>query len=84
LLQNRRNAAVEKPAYWERLGYRIFGIIANDPFFWSLTKKLGRLGQPLHRLVKGATLDPAGAWTRTRDLPPLARVSFKEWWRNRS
>jgi len=84
LLQNRRNAAVEKPAYWERLGYRIFGIIANDPFFWSLAKKLGRLGQPLHRLVKGATLDPAGAWTRTRDLPPLARVSFKEWWRNRS
>jgi L-lactate dehydrogenase complex protein LldF len=83
LLHNRRNAAVEKPAFFERLGYKIFGIIAGDPVFWSLAKKLARLGQPLQKLVEGTALDPAKAWTKTRELPPLAPVSFKEWWRNR-
>jgi L-lactate dehydrogenase complex protein LldF len=83
LLHNRRNASAEKPNFLERLGYQIFGIIANDPTFWSLAKKLGRLGQPLQNLVQGTALDPAKAWTKTRDLPPLAPVSFKEWWRNR-
>jgi L-lactate dehydrogenase complex protein LldF len=83
LLHNRRNAAVEKPALFERLGYRIFGVIANDPTFWSLAKKFGRLTQPLQRLVRGTALDPAKAWTKTRDLPPLAPESFKDWWRNR-
>ena len=83
LLQNRRNAITGKPAFFERLGYKLFSIIANDPTFWSLAKKLGRLTQPLHALVKGSALDPARAWTKTRDLPPIAPVSFKEWWRNR-
>ena len=83
LLQNRRNAITGKPAFFERLGYKLFSIIANDPTFWSLAKKLGRLTQPLHALVKGTALDPARAWTKTRDLPPIAPVSFKEWWRNR-
>jgi L-lactate dehydrogenase complex protein LldF len=83
LLQNRRNAATEKPAFFERMGYKIFSIVANDPTFWSLAKKAGWLTQPLHALVKGTLLDPARAWTKTRDLPPMARVSFKDWWRNR-
>jgi L-lactate dehydrogenase complex protein LldF len=83
LLHNRRNASVEKPAFFERMGYRLFGLIANDPTFWLLAKKFGRLTQPLQNLVKGTVLDPARAWTKTRDLPPVALVSFKEWWRDR-
>jgi L-lactate dehydrogenase complex protein LldF len=50
---------------------------------WSLGKKLGRLAQPLQRFVLGTVLDPARAWTKTRDLPPLAKESFKDWWRKR-
>jgi len=34
-----------------------------------------------NQLVK---LDPAYAWTKTRDLPPIAQQTFKEWWRTRS
>jgi L-lactate dehydrogenase complex protein LldF len=83
LLQNRRNAAKGKPVFFERLAYKLFGFVANRPALWVLAKKLGRCGQPLQNLVKGTALDPARAWTQTRDLPPLAGESFKDWWRKR-
>jgi L-lactate dehydrogenase complex protein LldF len=83
LLHNRRNAAKEKPEFLEQTAYKIFGYLAVRPALWSLAKKLGRFGQPLQNLVKGTALDPARAWTRTRDLPPLAKESFKDWWRTR-
>jgi L-lactate dehydrogenase complex protein LldF len=44
---------------------------------------LGRFGQRFHPWVKGKRLDPAYAWTRTRELPPLAPQTFKEYWRKR-
>jgi hypothetical protein len=37
----------------------------------------------LRNLVNGRTLDPARAWTKTRDLPPMAGQSFREWWQAR-
>jgi len=83
LLHNRRNAAKEKPEFFEQAAYKIFGFLANRPTWWAVAKKLGRFGQPVQNLVKGTVLDPARAWTRTRDLPPLAKESFKDWWRNR-
>jgi L-lactate dehydrogenase complex protein LldF len=83
LLHNRRNAAKEKPEFFEQTAYKIFTFLANRPALWSIAKKLGRFGQPLQQLVKGTVLDPARAWTQTRDLPPLAKESFKDWWRNR-
>ena len=58
--------------------------MATRPALWSLVTKMGRLGQKLHGLVKGSRLDPAYAWTKTRDLPPIAQQTFKEWWRTRS
>jgi hypothetical protein len=39
------------------------------------------MGHIFHRLIKGTRLDPAYAWTKTRDLPPIAQQTFKEWWR---
>ena len=83
LLHNRRNAARKAPAFFEGLAYRMFGLVVNRPGWWSLAKKIARTVQPLQRPVKGTVLDPARAWTRTRDLPPLARESFKDWWRKR-
>jgi L-lactate dehydrogenase complex protein LldF len=83
LLHNRRNAAKAKPAFIERSLYQIFGFVANRPALWSIAKKLGRFSQPLQNLVKGTALDPAKSWTQTRDLPPFAQGSFKDWWRNR-
>ena len=83
LLQNRRNAAQEKPAFVERRAYKIFGFVVRRPALWAAAKKIGWLTQPLQRLVKGTALDPAKAWTQTRDLPPQPSESFKDWWRKR-
>ena len=83
LLQNRRNASKSKPAFFERMAYRIFGFVAARPWLWTLAKKFGWLAQPLQMLVKGTPLDPVKSWTHTRDLPVQPRESFKDWWRNR-
>ncbi len=83
LLHNRRNAAASKPSPFERLTYKMFAFAAQRPGLWALGKTLARLAQPLHGLVRGTGLDPAKAWTQTRDLPPVAGESFKDWWRKR-
>ena len=83
LLQNRRNAAQAKPSFFERLTYRMYGLVVRKPALWSLAKRLGRIGLPLEKLVKGSPLDPAKAWTKTRDLPPMPKESFKDWWKKR-
>ena len=83
LLQNRRNAVKQKPSFGEQTVFRLFAFGANRPKLWSFGMKIARLFQPLQTLVKGTVLDPAKAWTKTRDLPPLAPESFKDWWQRR-
>lgn len=84
LLQNRRNASAPasgKPGFLQRLAFKVFARTANNPALWSLTTKLSRIGMKLRGLVNGSVLDPAQAWTKTRELPPIARPSFREWWK---
>ena len=81
LLQNRRNASHAKPIRWQKLAFQLFAAVANHSWLWSLVTKLGRLGQRFHGLIKGSAVDPAQAWTKTRELPPIARQSFHEWWK---
>ena len=83
LLHNRRNASKEKPSFFERLAYKMFGFVVGRPGLWSLAKTIGRITRPLQNVVNGSPLDPAKAWTQTRDLPPPGKESFKDWWRNR-
>ncbi|MDB6017128.1 MAG: [Fe-S]-binding protein [Pedosphaera sp.] len=81
LLQNRRNSAHEKPSVIEKITFKIAGFVMNRPGLYAVVKKLARLFQPLHKLVKGTRLDPAYAWTQSRDLPTLPAESFKDWWK---
>jgi L-lactate dehydrogenase complex protein LldF len=81
LLHNRRNASRQKPGLMEKLAFRLFAFIINRPRVYATAKRAGRLMQRLHPLVKGSSLDPARAWTRTRELAPIARQTFKEYWR---
>ena len=83
LLQNRRNAAMQKPTVKEQIGFKAFGQLANHPKLWSFVKIFARVLQPLHRLVKGTRLDPGYPWTQTRDLPAIAPETFKDWWKKR-
>ena len=83
LLQNRRNAVKQQPSFGEGTVFKLFAFAANRPALWNFGKKMARIFQPVQNAVKGSALDPAKAWTQTRDLPPLAPESFKEWWRNR-
>jgi L-lactate dehydrogenase complex protein LldF len=49
-------------------------------------QRLARLAQ--RPLVRGGRIrrlpPPLSAWTKTRDLAPVARTSFRDWWRTRS
>jgi L-lactate dehydrogenase complex protein LldF len=83
LLHNRRNAVKAKPPRLEQLAFKLFVTIVNRPALYALSKRLARLAQKVHPLIKGTVLDPARTWTRTRDLPPIARKTFKDYWRQR-
>ena len=84
LLHNRRNAVAEKPSRLEQLAFRLFAVAANDARLFALGQRIARLLQPLHSLVKGTRLDPARAWTQTRETPRVAEKSFKQQWRERN
>jgi L-lactate dehydrogenase complex protein LldF len=83
LLQNRRNAAQQKPSALEKLAFKLFASIVNHPRLYAFASRAGRLAQRFHPLVKSTRLDPAYGWTKTRDLPPIARQTFKEFWKER-
>jgi hypothetical protein len=65
------------------MAFMFFAFVVNRPGLYHLAKTAGRLLQNLHPIVKGTHLDPARGWTRTRELPPIAKRTFKEFWRER-
>ncbi len=83
LLHNRRNAVAQKPVWWEKIAFELTAILFNNPLIYRLAAWGGRFGQLFHPLIKGSLLDPARAWTKTRDLPDVAPQTFKEYWRAR-
>jgi L-lactate dehydrogenase complex protein LldF len=83
LLQNRRNASVQKPSRLEKFAFKLYAMVTNRPAVYAFVKRAGRIAQKFHPLVKGTRLDPAYGWTKTRDLPPIAKQTFKEYWRTR-
>ena len=83
LLHNRRNAAKERPVWWEKAAFRAFAVAMNHPVLYRLAGQLAHFGQRFHPLIKGTPLDPARPWTRTREAPKIADESFKDFWRAR-
>ena len=83
LLQSRRNAMAQRPIWWEKFAFKCYAFLINRPALVALVRKLGRVGQKFHPLIKGTRLDPACAWTSSRELPLIAKQTFKEFWRSR-
>ena len=83
LLHNRRNAAAQKPLWWEKWLWRIFAVAMRRPWIYRLGTRLAPLAQKFHPLVQGTPLDPLQAWTQTREFPQAPPQSFRDLWRQR-
>ncbi len=87
VLLHLRAAAVEAAApRRERAAMRAVAWAFRGPRRFALATRLGRLAQrPLVRARpdRAAVPGPLAGWTRSRDLKPVARRSFREWWRSR-
>lgn len=81
LLQNRRNATQQKASRLEQLLFGGFAFVMRRPRLYRLAAKMGRFFQPVHRIIQGTVVDPARAWTGTREAPKIAPQSFTDWWR---
>lgn len=83
LLRNRRNAALQKPVWWERILFAGYILLMRSPRLYEFALRLGRIGQVFHPVIEGSRLDPLRPWTITRALPKVAKRSFREQWKAR-
>jgi len=77
LLRNRRNAAQTAPSRLEKLGHRLFVIVASRPWLFALGGWLFRRTLEILKVVRPPLLRD---WLATRDLPPAPRQSFRAEW----
>ena len=70
----------------EALAMRSLARIFAEPRRYERAQKLGRLGQGM--FVHGGVITrlpgPLAGWSSARDLLPLPRRTFREWWRQHS
>jgi L-lactate dehydrogenase complex protein LldF len=76
LLHLRAEAVRVKPSRRERAAMRLVGWTFESARRFALAQRAGRILQ--RPLVRAGVLS---AWTRTRDLEPMPRESFRDWWR---
>jgi L-lactate dehydrogenase complex protein LldF len=81
LLHLRARAVEARGRTPERALMRTLGWVFRDAGRFARAQRLLRplaRGRPIRRLPP-----PLDAWTRTRDLKPPARETFRSWWRSR-
>jgi L-lactate dehydrogenase complex protein LldF len=88
VLVHLRGKAVERkpPRDPERLAMEAAAWTFATRGRYERAQRLGRVGQwPLARGGRIRRLPgPLSGWTRSRDLPPVASQTFREWWRGRA
>jgi L-lactate dehydrogenase complex protein LldF len=80
LLHNRRNAARTSPNALEKIGHKIFVMVARRPWLFALGGKLFRQTLPLLKALRPPLLRD---WLASRDLPQAPRESFRRQWERR-
>jgi L-lactate dehydrogenase complex protein LldF len=84
LLRNRRNAVAQHlTSANERWLFRWWLWAMKSPSRYRWAGWLARLGEwsfLSFRLDRQRLLNPIAGWTQSRELPTLARESFRDWW----
>jgi L-lactate dehydrogenase complex protein LldF len=85
LLHLRAAAVRAKGAAAERAAMRAAAWTFGEGRRLALAQRLGRIAQrPFLRAgVVRRLPPPLAAWTKSRDLKPIARESFRDWWAGR-
>ncbi len=80
-----REGTVSERLSAEHVAMQALARVFADRRLYEAAQRAGRLGQrPLIRRGKISRLPgPLGGWTAMRDLPPVPRQSFRDWWRSR-
>ncbi|MBA3551381.1 MAG: iron-sulfur cluster-binding protein [Actinobacteria bacterium] len=85
LLALRRDVAREQKPVVEGLAFRAWSTAWRRPWGYRLLARLARAGQGM--FVRGGRIrkapPPLSRWTNRRDLPPVARRTFRERWKDR-
>ena len=85
LVELRREVDERRIAPWaERVVFKTFARILTAPRLYRLSARIARAAQ--RPFVRGGRIRALpyffGAWTKTRDLPPVAARTFQERWRD--
>jgi L-lactate dehydrogenase complex protein LldF len=83
LLQNRRNAVAIQADPSEQLAFRVFAFLTRYPGLVNLLARISRPLLPLTRMVEHILPAPIKGWIFSRELPSIARESFRDYWRKR-
>ena len=85
LLHLRSKVVEHMGASSERLAMRVVGWVFGSERRLRFAQRLGRVAQA--PLVRGGSIQrlpgPLSGWTRARNMRPVARESFREWWSRR-
>jgi L-lactate dehydrogenase complex protein LldF len=85
LLHLRSKVVEQKGATPERLAMGATRWIFGSARRLRFAQRLGRIGQV--PLVRGGSIrrlpGPLAAWTKGRNMRPVARESFRDWWSKR-
>ena len=72
------------PSRSERAALRTLAWVFASERRYRLAQRLGRLGgRPFVRDGRIRRLPGLGAWTDSRDLRPVAKTTFRDWWASR-
>ncbi len=83
LLHNRRNAVAKVPDQSELFAFRVFAFLTRHPALANWLARLSRPFLPFAEIVEPIMPAPLRAWISSRDLPVIARKSFRDYWRAR-
>jgi L-lactate dehydrogenase complex protein LldF len=85
LLQNRRNAVAERPGRAEQFGFWMLSFVVRHVSLFEPLLQLARKAYPWLRRYRGELkMGPLCAWVSSRELPPIAAESFRDYWRKRT